>query len=165
LNETPTPRDAARVVLLDRNDRVFLMRFIALERDAGFVWISPGGGLKDGESHEQAAVRELSEEIGLRDAALGPCLWLRTHVFRFAGTLYEQRERYYLCRIDSHDLGDHLNEDEAERQSITDHRWWSIDEIEASSETFVPRALAVLLRELLRGKVLNEPFVVDIEDG
>ena len=162
MTEMPTPRAAARVILLDRHDRVFLMRFIAVERDEGFVWISPGGGLKDGESHEQAAVRELGEEIGLRDVALGPCLWLRTHVFRFAGTLYEQRERYYLCRIESHDLGDHLNEDEAERQSITDHRWWSIDEIEASTEFFAPGDLGRLLRSILRGELPDEPFVVGV---
>ena len=56
----------------------------------GFVWITPGGGLDAGESHQEAAIRELTEEIGLEEAILGPCVWLRDHVLEWNGRLIRQ---------------------------------------------------------------------------
>lgn len=156
-DEAPVIRPAARVLLLDAQDRVLLMFFTAVARGRG-VWITPGGGLDEGESFETAAVRELWEEIGLRDAMLGPCVWFRAHRFFFRGTLIEQQERFFVCRVDSHDVGDHLNLDEQERQEISEVRWWTLDEIEASPDLFAPMSLATLLPPILRGELPSQPF-------
>jgi len=42
-------------------------------------------------------------------------------------------------------------------EGVRDVRWWTVDEIEASSETFAPRRLASLLRDLLRNGPPVEP--------
>lgn len=58
--------DFASVALVDRRGWILLQ-----ERDEHPVvdpekWGFPGGGVEDGESHEQAAYRELAEETGVR---------------------------------------------------------------------------------------------------
>ena len=86
--------------------------------------------------------------------------WLRAHLLPWKGDLYELRERYYVCRVESHEVGAHVNEDELEREWVLGHRWWSLGEITASSEVFVPRDLARLLAPILQGEYPDEPLEV-----
>jgi 8-oxo-dGTP pyrophosphatase MutT (NUDIX family) len=86
-------RPAARVLLLDPLGRVLLLR---VERPYGLpyaAWLTPGGGLEPGESHEEAALRELREETGISGVELGPWVWERR--FHFSrGVVYCNLERY-----------------------------------------------------------------------
>jgi 8-oxo-dGTP pyrophosphatase MutT (NUDIX family) len=115
-----------------------------------------------GETPEQAAIRELWEEVGLRANLASPCVWERTHVFTFQGLTYEAQESYFVSRVDSHEpLDDHVNPDELERSWTLGHRWWSLEEIVAAThEVFVPRALGELLPALLRGDYPAAPLTV-----
>jgi 8-oxo-dGTP pyrophosphatase MutT (NUDIX family) len=69
MEEVPTVRRAARVIMLDDNDRVLLARF---EYGGKHWWTAPGGGLDDGETHEQAARREVAEETDCLLTNSGP---------------------------------------------------------------------------------------------
>jgi 8-oxo-dGTP pyrophosphatase MutT (NUDIX family) len=62
-------RRAARVILLDPQDRVLLMRYDG-GPPSGSHWATPGGGLNPGEDYREAAVRELAEETGWTDIVL-----------------------------------------------------------------------------------------------
>lgn len=161
MNEAPTPRPAARIILIDAQDRVFLMYFSARADGTG-IWITPGGGLDPGETHEEAALRELYEEVGLRGVDLGPCVWFRSFVYPFGGRMWEQQERFFVCRVESHDIGDHVNHDEMEREVITELRWWSLAELEASPERFAPSGFARLLGAIVSGDYPAEPFDVGV---
>ena len=143
----PVLRPAARVLLVDPTDRVLLLRFSS--GGSGYTWwTTPGGGLGAGESHEEAARREVFEETGLRDCGLGPCVWVREHVFPWNGRRYRQQERFFVAEVEAFEpRGARFTEDEA--AMVQEHRWWTADEIEQSPERFAPRRLGSLLRLLL----------------
>jgi 8-oxo-dGTP pyrophosphatase MutT (NUDIX family) len=143
-------REAARVVLLDERDRVLLFGgFDPAEPDRGSWWFTPGGGIDPGESLEEAALRELAEETGIRDITLGPCLWTRLGSFWFEGVLFEQRSWYFMAYTS--DTGvDTSGFTEVERRSIVDHRWWSVDELRNTTDVVYPPALSSLLESVLR---------------
>src|SRR4051794_4532079 len=72
-------RGAARLLVLTAERQVLLMRLEPSFRDP--FWVTPGGGLDEGETYEQAALRELAEEVGRSDLAIGPCVWMREVTF------------------------------------------------------------------------------------
>jgi TDG/mug DNA glycosylase family protein len=135
-------RQAVRALVLDRSGRTLLVRW---PRPGGSpFWVTPGGGIEPGESDTEALSRELDEEVGAGDLAIGPCLWTREFTFPWRDSWYAQRERHYLVRAEPADLTIADTIDDV----VTEHRWWTADEIAASDELFAPARLAELLRDL-----------------
>lgn len=150
-------RDAARVIVLDEDDRVLLLR----QSDPGlpgWCWTLPGGGLDPGEEPADAARRELLEETGLRCDRLGPCVWRRTVQFRFAGVERDQHELIYVARVSAGEPRDALRHTEIELASLGEERWWTLAEIAASGEEFVPAQLGSLLGDVIAGDTPAQPL-------
>jgi len=149
------PRPAARVVLLDPDDRVLLFKFTSPASGRTW-WLTPGGGLDPGETHEEAALREVAEECGLSWVAFGPCIWEREVEFAWRDALYLQQERYFVARVLPFEVSSGGQTDE-ELEVLGEYRWWSVREIQASQEVFAPRRLGELLAAFLRDGIPPEP--------
>lgn len=158
--ENPIERPGARVLLLDEHDRLLLFRIDDPAVDLRSFWITPGGALEADESFEEAARRELFEEAGVIECGWGPCVWTRPHVWRWGERWIASDERYFLARIEAHEvnLDGQLPH---ERSVLAEHRWWSLAELEAArDEVFIPRDLASLLAPLLAGEFPASPIEV-----
>lgn len=153
-------RHAARAVVVDPDDCVLLVRF---EFPAGGLWATPGGGIDEGESAEQAIERELAEEVGLEDVELGSWIWTREHVFPFLDGKWDgQVERYVLVRTPRFEPIPHFTPEELAAEYVTGIRWWTQAELAASNELFAPRRLPELVAMLLRDGPPGEPFDVGV---
>ena len=67
-----------------------------LIKDPYGKWGLPKGHLEGEESSEQAAVREVGEETGLDELAVGPSLWTIDWYFRLKGDLIHKFCEYFL---------------------------------------------------------------------
>ncbi|MEG3123868.1 NUDIX hydrolase [Sphingomonas sp. GB1N7] len=137
-----TPRPAARILLVDAEDRVLLFRFTPADRPP--LWCTPGGAVDPGESYPAAARRELWEEVGL-DVDCGPEIARRVVDFvTFEGVEVTADERYFRIDIDSFDVkpGGLTAQEE---QLLVGHRWFSRNDIAAHDEVIYPADLAELL--------------------
>ncbi len=151
--ERPLERDAARVLLLDDRDRVLLVAHRASATRT--VWTAPGGGLRPGETHADAAARELTEELDLV-AEVGPWVWSRRVTFTFAGVHLTQTERWFLVRVDRYDEVTAPLDD----PGLVAARWWTRPELRATDEVVAPLALAAHLDRLLTDGPPTEPVDV-----
>jgi ADP-ribose pyrophosphatase YjhB (NUDIX family) len=153
-------RQAARAVVLDPADRILLVRF---EFPRGSFWGTPGGGVDEGETHEDAIRRELAEEAGLDEVDLGPWIWTREHVFPFENGLWDgQAERFVLVRALAFEPAPRFTAEQLRAEYVTELRWWTLPELHASAELFAPRRLPALLAALLRVGPPGEPLDVGV---
>ena len=128
--------------MLDQDDRIMLLRY---DENGGF-WATPGGSLEPGETHPQAAARELREELGIHDAALGPHLATRVKDHPVAGQPVRQAERYYLARVHT---GTVTPASATQTDNIREWRWWTLPEITATRQVIYPAGLTALLQAVI----------------
>ncbi len=137
-------RPVARVVLLDHQNRILLLR--AVDPANGQTWwVTPGGGLESSESFEEAAGRELREETGL-EPPIGAWVWTRRHAYEWNGRWCDQYERFFVAITESSELAP-----EAEDSYVVEKRWWTLQELQTSLDEFRPKRLPELLPPLIRG--------------
>lgn len=142
-------RPAVRVVLVDGDDRVLLLRYVA--PDGHVYWVPPGGGLEGDEDHRAAAQRELREELGVRGVDLEDIGWRRRLVIEWAGELWDQDEVWFMARCEAADTGEGVL-DALQEEGVDAVRWWTVAEILAARGLdFAPEKLGNLLPGLLAG--------------
>ena len=160
--ETAIVRPGARVILLDAEDRVLLIRS---EWDGRWLWFTPGGALDGDETAEACARREMSEETGLEadEATWGPCVWRRRWVWYWAkrDTWYDTREDFFVARLDRPGPPiDTQGADDEEILALGEARWWRLEDLRASAEPTSPVRLATLLEPVIDGDYPDPPLEI-----
>ena len=172
-------RRAARVILLDADDRVLLLHGSDVDQRERSWWFTVGGGIEPGESQRAAAARELFEEAGimLDPATLVGPVYSRVAMFDFFRETCRQEEVFFLGRyagsvgrrpVADGDpvasgvdvaVGPPCGEDDFSREgwtqievdTIDELRWWDLDALAALDEEVFPVGLPELVRALLGG--------------
>ncbi len=146
-----TPREAARVLILDESDRLLVLRGHDPAMPERSWWFTPGGGLDDGETTREAAAREAREETGyvLDPAALVGPVWERTAVFDFMERPYVQHEEFFLARVDAATPRQEVVWTEVERDTLEAVAWMSAGDLRDADIEVFPTTLAEALATVL----------------
>jgi ADP-ribose pyrophosphatase YjhB (NUDIX family) len=150
-------RSAARAVIIDDADRLLLAKFVF---PSGIeVWALPGGGVEPDETVIDGLRRELLEELGLDEVAIGPHIWNRVHVIPMITGHDGQLDRIHLVRTSHFEPVPTIGWERMRAEFVFDLRWWSLGDIEAAADTrFAPSRLAELYGRLLHDGPPAEPI-------
>ena len=159
-------RLTARVLLLDPEGRILLMKGRLPGRpDGPAFWYSIGGGVEDGETLLEAAAREIVEETGLTDAVLGPTVWRDEVIMR---DIDQERRLFRQYYVVAHTAGGEPSREgwlPHETLLTDDMRWWTLGELQLTDDTVFPEGMAVLLADVLAGRIAAEPLLIRTVDG
>ncbi len=137
-------RHGVRALIFDDDDHVLLVRF---QFPTATVWGLPGGGLEPDEELLAGLRRELREEVGLVDVAIGPHVWTREHVIPMTTGHDGQRDQIFLVRMPRFEPDPQIGWEALRAEYVHEIRWWSLDAIDeavtSSKVLFAPRRLAI----------------------
>lgn len=139
-------RRAARIIVLDSDNRALMFRFDVADRPP--FWVTAGGECEPGESFDEAARRELFEETGIT-ADPGPQIARTTPEFiTVEGEPVQADERYYVVRV-AEAVIDTANHTELEKCVMTEHRWFTLAELRDWPEAIFPQNIAAIIEDYL----------------
>ena len=146
-------RRSARVMVFDPAGRVLLIRYVVIRPDGESVfWLTPGGEIEAGETPTEAAVRELSEELGLEVEVVGP-VYTKATQFGHQGEMRDNLDFVFTarCAVEAPVLRGITADEIAMMKEI---RWWAAEDIKSAitrGERIFPVDLVGRLREFVRG--------------
>jgi 8-oxo-dGTP pyrophosphatase MutT (NUDIX family) len=141
------PRRTVKLLLVDPDDRLLLVRGRD-SADGAHHWYPVGGGIEDGESHHEAAVREAWEETGIEGLPTGDTVWTREAHYEHAGLRYDVHETWLRYPV-AHFIPTPARLSDLEQQGIIGFRWWTADELRATTASVFPPDLGERFARLL----------------
>jgi 8-oxo-dGTP pyrophosphatase MutT (NUDIX family) len=142
-------RPTSRLIVIDEEHRVLLMLTKTPDTSGSARWITPGGGVDPGETHAEAAIRELHEETGQVIADPGPVIYTEDFEVTWDSADHTHgHAEFYVVRLPHFDIvEDDWTDDE--RVDILQSRWWTLDELESTDQHLEPAVLVDLVRAAL----------------
>jgi len=126
------------------------------------LWVTPGGGLEEGEDAADAVVRELYEETGLRIDAAGQPIWNRALEFRWKEQIILQHETYFWVRTERFEPEAVAMQAGDEIDYFLGYRWWPISTLPDRDDDFAPKTIGGLIRTLLRDGAPEAPHEIPV---
>lgn len=142
-----TVRHTARILVLDEDGAILLLKTHWSRRILPERWLTPGGGVDPGEDVHTAAVRELFEETGLRVKSLGAPVWHERRRLPPGHEFDETDATYFLLRTPRFDIS-RADWTDSELDDIVGIHWFSPDELAVSTDEFDPENVRHILTRL-----------------
>lgn len=143
LNPALRLRRAARLIVLDPQGRALMFRYDVPGRPP--FWVTAGGECEPDESFEDAARRELLEETGIIADPGAQIARMTPEFITVEGEPVQADERFFLVRVDEARI-DTSRHTALEQELMTQHRWFTLDELESWDEAVFPVNLADMIR-------------------
>lgn len=136
-------RRAARIIVLDPDIRTLMFRYDVPGRPP--FWVTAGGECEQGESFDDAARRELFEETGIIADPGREIARLTPEFVTVEGEPVKADERFYIVRVDEARI-DTSRHTALEQALMTQHRWFTLAELDDWPEPVFPADLAAMIR-------------------
>ena len=150
LGERLRLRRSARVLLFDPSGDLLLIRFRAESNGRMLTfWVTPGGEIESGEEPEEAAARELYEELGLTAPLIGPVHEEQGGEYVHLGERVSNEDVFFatVCERGAPKLAG-VTADEV--RLMQEARWWSPEALATTAETMYPARLAEVAARIWR---------------
>jgi 8-oxo-dGTP pyrophosphatase MutT (NUDIX family) len=144
----PGLRLTSRIVVMDPTGAILLFMTQAPDSSGFHRWITPGGGVDPGESHYDAALRELHEETGKRFESVQGPVWTYDFEVSFDQADHDRgHAEYFFLSTERFEPVSELWTAE-EHVDVTDWGWFSATDIESCGDPYEPAHLPTLVRDL-----------------
>lgn len=143
LNPELRLRRAARIIVLDAEGRALMFRYDVPGRPP--FWVTAGGECEPDETFEDAARRELVEETGIIADPGAQIARMTPEFVTVEGEPVQADERFFLVRVPEARI-DTAGHTELEQALMTQHRWFTLAELESWHEALFPVNLAEMIR-------------------
>lgn len=143
LNPALRLRRAARIIVIDPQSRALMFRYDVPGRPP--FWVTAGGECERDESFEEAARRELQEETGIIADPGEQIARMTPEFITVEGEPVQADERFFLLRVAEARI-DTAGHTELEQALMTQHRWFTLAELETWPEAVFPVNLADMIR-------------------
>lgn len=161
-------RNSIKVLLLNENKLLLLYaddpKTTSVEGEYhGPFWFPVGGEIELGETPQEAALREIYEETGIKkeNVELGPIVWEGEFTLVLAGTPVHIKEQFIIARTKQNKVS-LSNLTKYEKAVIKKAAWFSLEDIENCKEIIYPVLLKEYLANIIAGKYPDNPLNIDL---